>query len=55
MSAYPKALAYETADAGLQRAPEDIRHVAQTLKETPDSLALGVRTFDGRDALGKSK
>jgi len=51
---FPDALGVLTADADGQHLPKDILRVARTLEETPEMLALGVRSF-GRDTPFRSR
>ena len=43
---FPAAAGVVTADADGQHAPTDILRVAARLEENPDSLVMGVRTFE---------
>jgi len=48
-------IGYVTADADYQHEPNDICRVAQALRENPEQLALGVRSFSGRAVPFRSK
>ena len=55
---FPDLAGIVTADADGQHDPDDVRRVAQRLKEHPEALVLGARTFGGgvplRSRLGNS-
>ena len=50
----PDALGCVTADSDGQHTPECITTIIRTLKEHPDNLILGVRTFDKKEIPWKS-
>ena len=50
----PEALGVVTADSDGQHTVDCIRAVMQRLREQPQALVLGVRTFDGKDVPWKS-
>ena len=51
---YPSAVGVVTADSDGQHSTECILSVMKKLREKPDSLVLGVRTFDQEDVPWKS-
>ena len=51
---YPSAVGVVTADSDGQHSTECILSVMERLREKPDSLVLGVRTFDQEDVPWKS-
>lgn len=52
---FPRAIGAVTADSDGQHSPACINKVADELRRCPDSLVLGVRTFDGEDVPWKSR
>jgi len=52
---FPNAIGAVTADSDGQHSPECIRRVADELCRHPDSLILGVRTFDDENVPWKSR
>lgn len=48
IKSYPDAAGVVTADSDGQHRVEDIVKVAEALRETPEGLVLGVRSFDGK-------
>jgi glycosyltransferase involved in cell wall biosynthesis len=47
-STYPRAAGVVTADADGQHQPEDILKVCERLRQSPHSLVMGVRGFEGQ-------
>lgn len=52
---YPEAIGTVTADSDGQHSPECILSVMQRLREKPDSLVLGVRSFNEEQVPWKSR
>ena len=55
LKTYPEALGVVTADSDGQHSPECIARIIDALKQHPDKLILGVRSFDGEDIPWKSR
>lgn len=51
----PDAVGVVTADCDGQHTPEDIARIRDTLTDHPDSLVLGMRTFNAEDIPFKSR
>lgn len=55
LGVYPNATGIITADADGQHSPKDIRRIAESMSENPESVILGVRDFSQKQTPFKSR